>query len=118
MQTLGINKSRAFLGNHPVISKRVLLTSGDTEATLVAGSVIGTKNAEGAVTTGLFDDASMTVVGILAEDVTVPASGDAWAVVYVHCCAVAAGLVWGEEISATEQGNAIEAMRTLGIFVE
>lgn len=119
METLATIKNVPFLGEHPSIQQRVLLTSGDGETALVAGSVIGTATVEDTTTTGLYGAAeNMTVVGILAEDIVVPAEGDAWATVYVHCSVRTAGLVWGEDVSATEQGEAIEQMRDLGIYVE
>ena len=122
METLATVKNVPFLGDHPVITQRVLLTSGKTETTLVAGSVIGTVTTgtdSKTTTTGLYGSVDgMTVVGVLAEDVIVPAKGDAWGTVYVHCAVVPAGLVWDESLSATDQAEAIDGMRALGIFVE
>ena len=124
METIATKSSNPFLREHPVITQRVLLTSGDEEQTLLAGSVIGKveattgENASPAFQ-GLFGSKpDMEPVGILAADVTVPASGDAWGTVYVHCAALASGLLWDESLSANDQATAIAALRGVGVFVE
>lgn len=125
MKTIAKQTSRVFLGDHPPITQRVLLTSTGSDEVLLAGSVIGVSEAkpaaEGSEATpaacGLFA-AGMTPVGILQADVELPAEGDAWGVVYVHCSAVASGLIWGDGVSADQQAAAIAALRGLGVFVE
>ena len=123
METIATTSSNPFLREHPVITQRVLLTSGEEEQTLLAGSVIGKGTSGEGESAGTFQglfgsQAEMEPVGILAADVTVPASGDAWGTVYVHCAALASGLLWDESCSATDQATAIAALRGLGVFVE
>ena len=123
METIATVSSNPFLREHPMITQRVLLTSGEEEQTLLAGSVIGkvtTGEGESATTfQGLFGSkADMEPVGILMADVIVPATGDAWGTVYVHCAALASGLIWDESVSANDQATAIAALRGLGVFVE
>ncbi|EFL85828.1 hypothetical protein HMPREF0326_01531 [Desulfovibrio sp. 3_1_syn3] len=133
METIAQTSSRAFLREHPVITQRVLLHSTGKEETLLAGSVIGTTSeVKGEAPEGgeapvvmeagkhlLFGASSdMTPVGILHGDVTVPATGDAWGVCYVHCAALAEELIWADGISAETQATAIAALRGLGVYVE
>lgn len=125
METVASFENKAFLGEHPVITARVIITSTGTEQTLLAGSVIGvtlTDSDDDAVDAGInglygqyIND--MDPVGILQSDLVVPASGNAWCSVYVHCAALADGLSWADGVSATEQATAIAAMRKIGIFV-
>lgn len=129
MQTLAKTSSRAFLREHPTVTQRVILHSTNAEETLLAGSVIGVTSevtgGEPATVTveagkhllfGMHPD--MTPLGILQSDVTVPVTGDAWGVCYVHCAALAEELIWADATSAETQATAIAALRGLGVYVE
>lgn len=112
-------KINPFLREHPAVQQRVLLTSGAEEETLLAGSVIGSVEDKDGVFQGLYGTkADMTPLGILAADTIVPAAGNAWGVIYVHCAALASGLIWADGVSSDTQSQAITAMRGIGIYVE
>jgi hypothetical protein len=115
---------RGFLKDHPPVSKRVLLGSGAAEVTLLAGTVLGVKRADGkayaytaatttveTVTTPVYDADC-----ILAEDVTVPVSGDAYALAYVHAAVIDSELVWADGVTAEQQKAALKALRLKGIY--
>lgn len=127
METIASYQSRVFLGEHPVITERILLHSTGTEELLLAGSVIGVGFAvEGDTESANYDGkqtlfgtyAHMEPLGILQADVTVPDTGDAFGVCYVHCAALSDGLIWAEGTSAATQQTTITALRKLGIYVE
>lgn len=133
METIATSKPRVFLREHPVITQRVILHSTGTEETLLAGSVIGaTTEVRGEAPEGgeapvlmeagkhlLFGTyPDMTPVGILQGDVTVPATGDAWGVCYVHCAVLAEQLIWADGTSVETQASAVAALRGLGVYVE
>ncbi|MFI3270785.1 MAG: hypothetical protein R3Y11_01605 [Pseudomonadota bacterium] len=145
MKTVAGFKNKVFLAEHPVITQRFILSSSGEEELLIAGSVIGVTVAATEVELDT-DDASQDVaddnavaetetveankiflygkypnmepLGILQGDVRVPAEGDAWATLYVHCAAVSDGLTWADGISADDQAAAVAALRKIGIFVE
>jgi hypothetical protein len=115
---------RGFLKDHPPVSKRVLLGSGAAEVTLLAGTVLGIKTADGKyyaytaatttannVTTPVYEADCL-----LAEDLTVPSSGDAYALAYVHAAVIDAELVWAEGVTADQQKAALKALRAKGIY--
>jgi hypothetical protein len=114
---------RGFLKDHPPVVKRVLLGSGAAEATLLAGTVLGVK-ADGKyyAYTAVAVEVDEVMVPVyeadclLAEDVTVPASGDAYALAYVHAAAIDSELVWADGVSAEQQKAALKALRLKGIF--
>lgn len=132
MQTIATYSRTAFLKDHPPVLARMELTSTGTEQTLLAGTVIGsitktttTGSGESAVTTstttiGAWEAAgsgeTAALLGVLAGDVTVPASGNAFADVYVHAAVVAEELQWADGVSATEQKTAIINLRAIGIY--
>lgn len=111
MKTITSYERRTFLKDHPPIMRRVLLHSTGTEQELIAGTVIGEKNG----VRGEFASGA-TAHGILVADVTIPVSGDMYALVYVHAEVVASELVWGEGVTAAEQQTAVEALRSRGIY--
>lgn len=111
-----------FLKDHPVITRRVLLSSTGTAQTLLAGSVIAEKTvtASAATTVGAYvkpgDGETAAMLGVLAEDVVIPASGDAYALVYIHAAVIISALVWDDGVSATDQRAALIELRKVGIF--
>lgn len=112
MQKIAEKRVRPFIGDHPTIDERFLIHSTGAGHTLLAGTVMGRKDGK----TGPWV-ATATPLGILMEDVAVPAAGDAWAPFYTHCEAIADGLVWADGVSAADQQTAIAELRKLGIFV-
>ncbi len=113
MQDLGRYQRKAFLKDHPPVAARLLIGSTGSEATLLAGSVLGLKAEDGkhyAYTAGT------QAAAILAEDVTVPASGDIYALAYLHAAVVAPELIWAESVSADQQKTALAALRGQGIY--
>lgn len=117
MQTLATYSRVVFLKDHPPVLRRVRLTSSGEPAVLLAGSVIGETTAEGTTTVGLWKTGA-TPLGILAEDVTVPTAGDAFALIYEHAAVIASRLIWADGVSATDQQTAIAALRGIGIYCE
>lgn len=111
-----------FLKDHPVITRRVLLSSTGTAQTLLAGSVIAEKTVMASATTtvGAYvkpgDGETVTMFGVLAEDVVIPASGDTYALVYIHAAVIISALVWDDGVSATDQRAALIELRKVGIF--
>lgn len=111
MKNLGSYQRRVFVKDHPPVLQRVLLGSTGTEHVLLAGSVLGLKEGKhGAFTTGT------EVACILAEDVTVPASGDIYALAYMHAAVIAPELVWADGVTADQQKTALTALRGVGIY--
>lgn len=111
MQILGSYQRRGFLKDHPPVLARVLIGSTGTEATLLAGTVLGVSDGKHAIYA-----AGQTAACILAEDTVVPAAGDQWAMAYVHAAVVAPELTWGEGVSAEQQKTALTALRGVGIY--
>lgn len=117
-----------FLKDHPVITRRVMLSSTGTAQTLLAGSIIAEKTVTTTVsdqttttvTTGAYAKAgsgeTVAMLGVLAEDVVIPASGDAYALVYIHAAVIISALVWDDGVSATDQRAALIELRKVGIF--
>ncbi len=114
--------SSHFLKDHPPVSKRFILTSTGSEQVLIAGNVLSriTGSSPDDVTTGPFakpgEGQSGGVIGILAEDVTIPAAGDTHALVYVHAEVISSELVWPAGVSVDDKKAALEELRQLGIF--
>ena len=111
MKTVATYERRTFLKDHPPVMQRMRLHSTGTEQDLVAGTVLGVSSGKlGEFVTGA--DAQ----GILVEDTTIPASGDVYALVYVHAEVIAAELTWGAGVTATEQQTALTALRAKGVY--
>lgn len=113
MQRIETYQRPAFLKDHPPVLARMILASGDGEVTFPAGTVLG-RDAEGRL--GAWTAASASVEGVLAGDVTVPASGGASADVYVHASVVAEELIFADGVSADDQKTAIAALRAVGVY--
>lgn len=103
----------AFLGDHPPVLARMIMASTDSEATYLAGSVLG-RDSSGKL--GLWTAQSSDITGILAGDVTVPADGDASVDVYIHACVVADALIFADGVSAEDEKAALVALRQKGIY--
>lgn len=111
MKTIATYARRTFLKDHPPVMRRVLIASTGTETDLVAGTVLGVKDDSlGEFVSGATADC------ILVEDTTIPASGDVYALAYVHAEVIASELVWGTGVTAAEQKTAIETLRGKGIY--
>ena len=111
MREIARYEQRVFLKDHPPVTQRVLIASNGSERALLAGTVLGVDQGKHDAWT-----ASATVSCVLAEDIDVPASGDAYALAYVHAALIAPELVWAEGVSATDQKTALEAMRGKGLY--
>ena len=111
MKDIANYQRRGFLKDHPPVTQRVLIASTGTERTLLSGTVLGLKN-------GKHDAFIATAEAscILAEDITVPAAGDAYALAYTHAAVVAPELLWADGVSATDQQTALVALRGKGIY--
>lgn len=108
-----------FLGQHQPVQEVVTLASTGAESTLYAGTVLAVVTASGKLkqlAPGA-SDGTQTPTHILAEDVTVPAAGDAIASAYVHAQVLDKGLVWPVGITAPQKAAAIATLRDAGIFV-
>lgn len=120
MKNLGSYQRRVFVKDHPPVLQRVLLGSTGTEHVLLAGAVLGLKEgkryAYTAETSGTPPTAAYEVDCILAEDVTVPASGDIYAMAYMHAAVIAPELVWADGVTADQQKTALTALRGVGIY--
>jgi hypothetical protein len=124
MKQLASYARRGFLKDHPPVSKRVLLGSGGTEVTLLAGTVLGIKRVElklyayTAATTVVSQETVPVyeVDCLLAEDVTVPEAGDLYALAYVHASVIDSELVWADGVTAEQQKTALKALRAKGIY--
>ena len=112
MKKIAAFERRAFLKDHPPVTERKLIASTGDEATYLAGTVLGLKADKHEPWTA----ASDSVACLLAEDVIVPAAGDAWALCYVHAAVIASGLVWADGVSATDQKKALGELRALSIY--
>lgn len=123
MQTIATYQRRTFLKDHPPILRRVLLGSSGAAQTLLAGSVLGLKAADSKIylytadTTGEAPNqvAVYDADCILAEDVTVPAAGDIYALAYTHAAVIDSQLVWEDDVTAEQQKAALAVLRTKGI---
>lgn len=113
MKVLDSYTRPAFLRDHPPILARMVMASGEEEATFLAGSVLG-RDSSGNLVPWTKD--CVNVEGILAGDVVVPASGGASADVYIHASVVAEELVFAEGVSAEDEKKALAALRDKGIY--
>jgi hypothetical protein len=113
MQHLASYQRKVFVKDHPPVFARALLASGGEEQTLLAGTVLGV-TADGKLHVYVDDD--MLPHSILAEDAAIPASGDQYALIYVHAAVIAPELVWDESVSAAQQKTALETLRSKGIY--
>ncbi|UQZ90688.1 head decoration protein [Deltaproteobacteria bacterium Smac51] len=111
MQHIAHYQRRVFLKDHQPVSQRVLIASSGKEQTLLSGTVLGLKDGKCQPW-----DSDSEVDCILAEDVVVPASGDVYALAYVHCSAIASELILVEGVSAADQLAALKNLRKLGIY--
>ncbi len=128
MQEIASHKRTVFLKDHPVITQRVILSSTGAAQTLLAGTVIAAKpltNTPAGATTPptttrayakAGEGETVAILGVLAEDVVIPAEGDAYALVYVHAAVVASALVWDDDVSAADQQAALIELRKSGVF--
>ena len=112
MHTFAEWKMPVFLRDHPPVLRRMVLASGGSEVTHLAGTVLGRANGGDLVPW----ERDMDVEGVLATDVTVPASGGITVDVYVHASVVADGLVWADGVSAEDEKAALTALRAVGIY--
>ena len=111
MKDIGSYQRRVFVKDHPPVLQRVLIGSTGTELDLLAGAVLGLKDGKhGAYAS------TMEVSCILAEDVTVPASGDIYALAYVHAAVITPELIWADGVTAEQQKSALAALRGVGIY--
>ncbi len=122
MQELGKYQRRALLKSHDPVHDRKLIASDTEAATYLPGTVLGLDpttdkyipwvkevGAEGS-------KKSVTAPCVLAEDITVPASGDAWGLVYVHAAVLASELIWADGLSAADQKTALADLAAMGIY--
>ena len=113
MQDFASYTRPAFLGDHPPVLARMVMESDGSETTYLAGSVLG-RDAQGKL--GLWTAESADISGILAGDVTVPASGGASVDVYIHAHVVADALIFADGVSAADEKAALVALRLKGIY--
>lgn len=112
MKKIATYERRAFLKDHPPVLERKLIASTGSETTYLAGAVLGLKSGKHELWGPDSDWASC----ILAEDAIVPATGDVWALCYVHAAVIASELVWADGVSATDQKKALDELRALGLY--
>ena len=115
MQEIASYKRRVFLKDHPVVTQRIVLSSAGTAQTLLAGTVIAAKTVTATSATTV-DGETAALLGVLAEDVAIPAEGDAYALVYVHAAVIASELIWDDGVSAADQQAALTELRKVGVF--
>lgn len=113
MKELASYTRPAFLGDHPPVLARMIMESNGTENTYLAGSVLG-RDSEGKL--GLWTNKSADVSGILAGDVTVPASGGASVDVYIHANVAADALIFADGVSAADEKVCLAALRLKGVY--
>jgi len=106
-----------FIGNHDAIEKPATLASTGTAATLVAGQVLSKVSGKYVAFNPAGSDGSQTPSAILAEDVDVPASGDAKTIAYVHGEFLESGLSWSGA-DAAKIATAVEVLADTGIYVK
>ena len=126
MEQIASYKRPALLKDHPPILRRIVLSSTGTESTLLTGSVIGHQpyvspgsgNNPPAIpeSVGEWKPAHDRVVGVLADDVTIPVSGGVSATVYVHADLNPDELLFAEGTTAEQEQQARVAMRDVGLF--
>lgn len=122
MQEIASYERRVFLKDHPVVMQRIVLSSAGAAQTLLAGTVIAAKTvtATSATTVGAYakpgEGETAALLGVLAEDVAIPAEGDAYALVYVHAAVIASELIWDDGVSAADQQAALTELRKVGVF--
>ena len=112
MKAIADYQRRAFLKDHPPVMERKLIASSGTEFTILAGTVLGLKNDKHEPWKATSDSVSC----ILAEDVTVPASGDVYGLAYVHAAVIGPELIWADGVSATDQTTALAKLRAIGLY--
>lgn len=114
MQNLETYQRKAFLRDHPPVMVKVELSSQAEEQTLLAGTVLGkTASATGIYKAGEGEEP----IGVLVEDVTVPASGNAFASMYVHADMVQENIIFDDAVNAENQKAAITKLRGQGIYI-
>lgn len=113
MHQLAEYQRPAFLGDHPPVLARMIMESDGTETVCLAGSVLG-RDSDGKL--GLWTSDSAEVSGILAGDVTVPASGGASVDVYIHASVAADALIFADGVSAEDEKTCLAALREKGIY--
>ena len=122
MQEIASYKRRVFLKDHPVVPQRIVLSRAGTAQPLLAGTVIAAKTVTATSTTTVGAYAkpgageTAALIGVLAEDVAIPAEGDAYALVYVHAAVIASELIWDDGVSAADQQAALIELRKVGVF--
>ena len=105
-----------------MVTQRIVLSSAGAAQTLLAGTVIAAKTvtATSATTVGAYakpgEGETAALLGVLAEDVAIPAEGDAYALVYVHAAVIASELIWDDGVSAADQQAALTELRKVGVF--
>ena len=114
MQEIASYKRRVFLKDHPVVTQRIVLSSAGAAQTLLAGTVIAATTVGAYAKPGEGETAAL--LGVLAEDVAIPAEGDAYALVYVHAAVIASELIWDDGVSAADQQAALTELRKVGVF--
>lgn len=114
MQHIETYQRKAFLRDHPPVMVKVELASQAEEQTLLAGAVLG-KTVTGI---GVYKAADgEEPIGVLVEDVTVPASGNAVSSMYVHADMVLENIIFDDSVSADKQKTAIAALRGQGVYI-
>jgi hypothetical protein len=126
METIASYKRPALLKDHPPIIRRIILSSTGVESTLLSGSVIGHQPYAAAgeqdnppaipESVGEWKPGHDRVVGVLADDVTIPVAGGVSATVYVHADLNPDELLFAEGTTAEQEQQAIVAMRGVGLF--
>ncbi len=113
MQKIGEYKLPTILKDHPPVMQRLIMASGSAEATYLAGTVLGRDTSGNLVQ---WTKSCASAEGILAEDVTVPATGGKPVDVYVHASVWADALIWPDETSAADIKTGLKALRAAGIY--
>lgn len=112
MQEIARYQRKTLIKDHPPVLQRKLIASAGAARDLLPGTVLGFKDGKHHPFT-----ADTEASCILAEDVLVPVSGDAYALAYVHADVIASELIWESGTSAADQQTALEALRGKGIYV-
>lgn len=106
-----------------MVTQRIVLSSAGAAQTLLAGNRHRRKDRHGhlqATTVGAYakpgEGETAALLGVLAEDVAIPAEGDAYALVYVHAAVIASELIWDDGVSAADQQAALTELRKVGVF--
>ncbi len=110
----------ALLGGHPTITTGITIASTGTAVDYAAGAVLGkiTSGGKYALHDDGSSDGSQLVAGLvlLAEDVTIPASGDMVTVAYIHGEFKEAELSWHATADAACKAAAIIGLTAKGIY--